>query len=169
MEKARSPEELRSGELAQRAGVSADTLRVYERRGLLPPPRRAGNGYRLYPPESLARVQLIQRALSLGFTLPELAGFLRGRESGQPPCRDVRAVAAKRLGEVEAAIADLEELRESLAALLSEWDASLAAGRGARLRRFLERLPRSRSRNAAAAVVARRFSRSPGARKKENS
>ncbi len=87
------------GELARRAGVSADTLRVYERRGLLAAPGRARNGYRLYPPEALERVLLIQRALAFGFTLPELTRFLGARASGAPPaatCGDAAGSAAAR-------------------------------------------------------------------------
>jgi DNA-binding transcriptional MerR regulator len=63
---------LRSGELARLTGVSTDTLRVYERRGLLSKPRRSANGYREYPPEAHVRVRLVQRALAIGFTLDEL-------------------------------------------------------------------------------------------------
>ena len=82
--------ELRSGEVARRAGVSADTLRHYEQRGLLRKPRRLANGYRAYPPEALDRVLLIQRALAVGFTLDELAEILRDRDGGRPPCRKGR-------------------------------------------------------------------------------
>ena len=78
------PRELRSGEVARRAGVSADTLRHYEQRGLLGKPRRLANGYRAYPPEALDRVLLIQRALAVGFTLDELAELLRARDGGRP-------------------------------------------------------------------------------------
>jgi DNA-binding transcriptional MerR regulator len=66
---------LRSGKLAELAGVSPDTLRHYERMKLLPVPRRSSGNYRLYPPEALDRVRLIRHALVVGFTLPELARF----------------------------------------------------------------------------------------------
>ncbi|HEY6049711.1 MAG TPA: MerR family transcriptional regulator, partial [Thermoanaerobaculia bacterium] len=64
------------------AGVSADTLRHYERRGLLPLPERLPNGYRLYPPESLGRIHLIQAALGIGFSVDELGRILRARSRG---------------------------------------------------------------------------------------
>lgn len=65
--------------LARRLGISPDTLRYYERKGVLPPPPRTANGYRRYPPAAVARVQLIQRALAVGFTLNELARVPRQR------------------------------------------------------------------------------------------
>lgn len=159
MTRAAAPGELRSGELARRAGVSADTLRVYERRGLLAAPRRARNGYRLYPPAALERVLLIQRALAFGFTLSELTRFLGSRASGDAPCREVRHAAGKRLRDVEAAISELEELKRSLEGLVADWDASLAASPKARRHRFLETLPPAHSRQGAAALAARRFTK----------
>ena len=118
---------LRSGEIARRAGVSADTLRHYERRGLLPKPRRLANGYRAYPPEALDRVILIQRALGVGFTLDELAELLRDRDRGRPPCRKVRELAGRKLRDVERQIADLSEFREDLLRTLRDWDDRLAS------------------------------------------
>ena len=158
---------MRSGELARKAGVSADTLRSYERQGLLPRPRRTSAGYRLYPPSALARVQLVQRALAFGFTLPELGRFLSSRASGRPPCRDVRQVAEARLRDVDAAMAELSQLRSTLAAMLQDWDARLAEGGDREPRRFLESLPDPPNRRAAGTVAARRFARSPTTRKKE--
>jgi DNA-binding transcriptional MerR regulator len=67
---------MRAGELARTAGVSTDTLRHYERKGVLQRPRRAANGYRQYPPEALDRVLLVRRALGVGFTRAELARVL---------------------------------------------------------------------------------------------
>ena len=81
---------LRAGELARRAGVSKDTLRFYERKGLLPRPRRMANNYRAYPPETVDRVLWLRRVLAAGFTLDELARILALRESGGIPCRQVR-------------------------------------------------------------------------------
>jgi DNA-binding transcriptional MerR regulator len=149
---------LHSGELARRAGVSADTLRVYERRGLLAAPRRAANGYRIYPAESLERVLLIQRALAFGFTLPELTRFLDSRAAGRAPCHDVREAAARRLREIDSAIADLRDLKKSLADLISAWDAALSGRPNAGRHHFLEALP-SRDRRGAATLAARRFSK----------
>jgi DNA-binding transcriptional MerR regulator len=96
-----SSEGYSSGELARLAGVSSDTLRHYERKGVLPLARRLNNGYRKYPADSIHRVRLIRRALAVGFTLDDLAQFLRARDRGLAPCREVRALATKKLTEVE--------------------------------------------------------------------
>jgi DNA-binding transcriptional MerR regulator len=117
---------IRAGELARAAGVSTDTLRHYERKGVLGAPRRSANGYREYPPDALARVMLVRRALAFGFTLDELARVLRTRERGGAPCREVRTLAAGKLADVETRLAELLELREELRAILGEWDSRLA-------------------------------------------
>lgn len=114
------------GELARRTGVSTDTLRHYERKGVLPLPARSENGYRHYPPEALERVQMVRRALALGFTLDELAPVLRARDRGGAPCHTVRALAAVKLEEVEARLCELLALRQELQALLGEWNERLA-------------------------------------------
>lgn len=131
---------LRSGELARLAGVSTDTLRHYERKGVLARPRRGANGYRQYPPGALARVRLVRRALAFGFTLDELARVLRTRERGGAPCREVRALASGKLAEVEARLAELLELRGELRAILAEWDSRLAVATGGERAGLLESL-----------------------------
>ena len=124
---------MRSGELARAAGVSTDTLRHYERKGVLARPRRAPNGYRLYPPEALAGVRLVRRALAVGFTLDELAEILRERGGGRPPCRRVRELAAQKLAAVEQRLGEMLALRDELQAILRRWDERLArTGDGAR-------------------------------------
>src|SRR3954463_191218 len=107
---------MRSGELAKLTGVSTDTLRFYERNRLLPFAPRAANGYRCYPPESLARVLLIRRALSLGFSVAELARILKARDSGGAPCKTVRALAAQKLEQIETEIKELSRFRKELTA-----------------------------------------------------
>jgi DNA-binding transcriptional MerR regulator len=131
---------LRSGEIARRAGVSADTLRHYERKGILGKPRRLANGYRTYPPDALDRVLLIQRALAVGFTLDELAGLLRARDRGHPPCREVRALAERKLRDVDQQIEDLERFQKDLGRILRDWDLRLASADGEAPSRFLESL-----------------------------
>jgi MerR family copper efflux transcriptional regulator len=116
---------IRSGDLSRMAGVSTDTLRHYERKGLLTA-RRASNGYREYSAEALARVRLIQHALSVGFALDELATFLKVRDQGGAPCRKVRALAAKKLEDLEERIEALNTLRDDLRAMLKDWDTRLA-------------------------------------------
>ena len=107
------------------AGVSSDTLRHYERMGVLPRPPRGENGYRLYPAEALQRLRLVRRAMGIGFTLEELAHLLRARASGAPPCREVRRLASRKLEDVEGRLRELEALREELARTLADWDARL--------------------------------------------
>jgi DNA-binding transcriptional MerR regulator len=117
---------LRSGELARLGGVSTDTLRHYERKGVLQRPRRTANGYRRYPPEALQRVLLVRRALAVGFRLDELARVLSARDRGTAPCKEVRALAAAKLAGLEEQLAQLAELRDELRLTLKEWDTRLA-------------------------------------------
>src|SRR5262249_197129 len=113
---------LRAGELAQLAGVSTDTLRHYERKGLFVAPHRSVNGYREYPKSSLGRVRLVRRALEIGFTLDELSRILSVRDRGGAPCKQVRALAEEKLRQVEARLVELVELRNELGRLLIDWD-----------------------------------------------
>lgn len=115
-----------SGELARLVGVSADTLRHYERKRVLTAPRRMPNGYRQYSLDALERVRLVRRAVAVGFTLDELAKILEARDRGGAPCRSVRATAAAKLESVEAQLRDLSKLRRELRDILKEWDALLA-------------------------------------------
>jgi DNA-binding transcriptional MerR regulator len=142
---------LRAGELAARACVSTDTLRHYERKGVLPAPRRLANGYRSYPAEALVRVRAIRAALALGFTLDELAPLFRARERGRPPCRAVRELAAVKLLAAETQLANLERLVTTLRQLLGAWDEALGAAAPGEAVHLLERLtpPTSRPRRSA--------------------
>jgi DNA-binding transcriptional MerR regulator len=117
---------LSSGELAELAGVSSDTLRHYERKGVLPRPFRGHNGYRKYPPEALQRVQLVRRALSVGFTLDELAKVLKVRDAGGAPCEEVRKLAAQKLLNVQDQLRELTKLQDDLEETLKDWDTRLA-------------------------------------------
>ena len=91
---------LQSGELARSAGVSPDTLRHYERLGVLKEPPRTEAGYRL-PPDALSRVLLIRNALAVGFSLDELTRILRLRDSGQAPCREVAEMALEKVSALD--------------------------------------------------------------------
>lgn len=122
--------------LARLVGVSPDTLRHYEKKGVLPAPPRTANGYRRYPERAVRQVQIIQRALAVGFTLDELARVMREREAGQAPCRKVQALVTSRLAALEERLVMLTELRNELWTLLAEWGAQLQQtppGRQARL------------------------------------
>jgi DNA-binding transcriptional MerR regulator len=112
--------------LAEACGVSTDTLRHYERLGLLPRTIRTHAGYRRYAPESVDRVRLIQRALTVGFSLRELAAVLERRERGEPPCRRVRALVGERLDALETKLLELTALRDDMRRLVRDWDARLA-------------------------------------------
>lgn len=152
---------MRSGELARAGGVSTDTLRFYERRGLLPRPQRLANGYRAYPAESLDRVFLIQRALSVGFTLEELGRFLKARGRGSPPCREVRALAARKLEEIESRIEEMRAFQKTLEDTVAEFDARLAAAGEGKPAHLLESLrPGHPSGSALSALAFNRRRRS---------
>jgi DNA-binding transcriptional MerR regulator len=112
---------LRSGELAQLAGVSRDTLRHYERRGLLPAAQRSQNGYRHYPPQALERVRLIRGALGIGFTVDELRDILQSRDRGVAPCHQVHALAMDKARELQARIRELETLHQALQKAIRGW------------------------------------------------
>jgi DNA-binding transcriptional MerR regulator len=116
---------LRSGELARLTGVSRDTLRLYEKRRLLPVQSRSRSGYRLYGPAALHRVRLIRAALSIGFTIRELSEILAARDSGVAPCRQVHALAIRKADSLEARIAEMQKLLHSLRHAIRDWDQEL--------------------------------------------
>jgi DNA-binding transcriptional MerR regulator len=150
---------LRSGELARLTGVSPDTLRYYERRRLLPFAPRSAAGYRLFPREMLVRVQMIRGALSIGFSVNELADIFRERSSGAAPCHRVRKLAAEKLVALEARLNDMLSCRRDLRHALAEWDRLLAKtphGKQARLlETFAATHPKSLTRRSPLGVVAR--------------
>ena len=118
----------RSGRLAEAAGVNHQTLRYYERRGLLAEPERTPGGHRLYPPEALTALRTIKAAQRLGFTLDEIADLLDVRRRRLGSRREPRLpdrVAAK-LAEVEARIEDLGVVRDTLRTALDAGCADLA-------------------------------------------
>ena len=132
---------LGSGELAKLAGISADTLRHYERVGVLARPRRGANNYRLYPRSALDRVRVVRHALSVGFSLAELAKVFRVRDQGGAPCRQVKALLEEKLGSLEGEIENLKTLRTELRTLLSDWHKRLEETPPGRAARLLETLP----------------------------
>lgn len=108
---------LRIGEVAQAAGVNIETIRYYERCGLLADPGRRESGYRAYPSEIVARVRFIKRGQQLGFTLREIGGLLALRVDDRATCDQVREQAEAKLTEIDARIADLQRIRNALASL----------------------------------------------------
>jgi len=99
------------GQLAKAAGVNVETIRYYERRGLLTQPEKPAGGFRRYPEETLNRIHFIKRAQALGFTLGEIETLL---EIEKGACRDVQEIAARKLAVIRQKIADLERLANSL-------------------------------------------------------
>jgi DNA-binding transcriptional MerR regulator len=109
---------LRSAQLARQAGVNQQTLRYYERRGLLAEPERSPGGHRLYPPEAVTALRVIKAAQRLGFTLDEVADLLQtGRHRHGHRDAGLQAHAAAKIAEIDARINDLHVIRATLAAL----------------------------------------------------
>lgn len=104
---------LRTGEVAERAGVNVQTLRYYERRGLIAEPDRSPGGHRSYPPDTVARLGVIKAAQRLGFTLDEVADLLDAGRRGHPS-RDLRAGSVAKLAEIDKKIHDLVTIRAEL-------------------------------------------------------
>jgi len=106
-----SPTVLTIGRIAQQAGVNVETIRYYQRIGLLCEPPKPLQGYRRYPPEAVARVCFIKRAKELGFTLKEIADLL-SLDDGN--CCEVRAMAEQKRDMIEKRINDLRSMRDAL-------------------------------------------------------
>jgi DNA-binding transcriptional MerR regulator len=111
---------LRSGQVAAAAGVNLQTLRYYERRGLLEEPHRTDGGHRLYPPDAVTTLRVIKAVQRLGFTLDEIAELLEaGRHRhGTRPDTGLRRQAAAKLSEIDARIAHLRTIRATLTSAL---------------------------------------------------
>lgn len=112
--------ELTIGRLADEAGVNVETIRYYQRRGLMAEPEKPGNGQRRYPPAVIKRVRFIKRAQVLGFTLLEIGSLLELDEAHA--CTETRELAAHKLQVIEAKLADLKAMRKALTALLRQCD-----------------------------------------------
>jgi len=132
---------MRSGQLARQSGVSTDTLRHYERLGLLPRPQRTAGNYREYPPTSPQRVELIQRALTIGFSLAELKTILTVRDKGGAPCRQVRDLLRSKILDLDQQISNLVFLRAEMNRLSREWDKRLQRTKPGQVARLLESVP----------------------------
>jgi DNA-binding transcriptional MerR regulator len=116
------------GELAARSGLTPDTLRYYERVGLLPPPHRTSGGFRMYPAATLDRLRFIKQAQMIGLTLQEIAALVSYQEQGGiRRCRQVRDLLQAKLGELEAKLLELQEFRSTLASYLQECERTLAS------------------------------------------
>lgn len=124
-----SPQSFFIGELAERTGVSADTIRYYEDEGVLPEPRRSDTGYRLYDEGTVERLRFVRQAQALGLRLEEIAEILAlVEERGLDPCSHVEARLRERLAQVEERMRDLDALRERLRAALRRAEAAPGEG-----------------------------------------
>ena len=103
------------GKLAKQAEVTVETIRYYQRIGMLDEPGKPGNGYRHYPPHAIARIRFIKRAQQAGFTLKEIAQLL---SLDADHCADVRKIAEQKCQQIDAQIKDLMALRNVLDALV---------------------------------------------------
>ena len=105
---------MRIGELATQAGVNIQTLRYYERRGLLSAPKRLASGYRVYGAEAVRRVRFVRRAQELGFTLHEIGDLLDLWKDSAKSCRAVEGRARLALERIDKKLADLKRMRRGL-------------------------------------------------------
>lgn len=109
---------MKIGEVASSCDVPTQTIRFYEKRGLLPEPTRLPNGYRSYGGETVARIAFIRRSQAAGLTLAEIIGVLNVRAEGDAPCSHVAELLTAKLSEVENRIAELTALSGELSALV---------------------------------------------------
>lgn len=105
---------MRTAQVAEQAGVNTQTLRYYERRGLLPDPGRTSTGYRTYTPDAVRVVRFIKRGQELGFTLDEIEVLLDLAEGGPDSCDAAQQLAAEKITQLDGKIASLMAMRDSL-------------------------------------------------------
>jgi DNA-binding transcriptional MerR regulator len=113
---------LHSGTLAKATSVSPDTIRHYERIGVLPRASRTESGYRVYPAAAVERVLVVRRALRIGFTLAELAEVLKARDAGGAPCQRVYKLAQEKLKGITADIVAMKRTERYIKQVLSDWE-----------------------------------------------
>jgi len=106
------------GEVAETLGVDRQTIRFYEKQGLLPPPHRQPNGYRDYDPDVINRLNFIQSGQAAGLTLAEITSILSLRDEGQTPCSHVSLLLVRKLKDVQARQRELAALAAELQALI---------------------------------------------------
>lgn len=109
------------GEIAKRAGVGVETVRFYERKGLLRSPQRKASGYRIFGEQDLRRLLFIRQAKVLGFSLDDVQEILAARGMGQCPCGTVIGIAEQHLRETEQQIRSLTTFRDELRRSVSRW------------------------------------------------
>jgi MerR family mercuric resistance operon transcriptional regulator len=102
------------GEVAKAAEIGVETVRFYEREGLIAEPPRRRSGYRQYPPDTVRRLRFIRRAKELGFTLSEIGELLELRVDRTKSCADVRTLARAKMADIEAKMLDLARIQAAL-------------------------------------------------------
>jgi Hg(II)-responsive transcriptional regulator len=110
---------MRTGEVAAAAGVSVETLRYYERRGILKEPQRRSSGYREYPAETVRIVRFVKQAQQLGFTLEEIEELLALREDDSRSCGEVQTAASAKIDEIDLKVKQLRAMKRALATLVA--------------------------------------------------
>ena len=105
------------GQVAERAGMGVETVRFYEKQGLVPKPPRTGSGYRQYPQDTVARLRFVQRAKELGFSLREIQELFQLRLDHSSSSADVKARTEGKIAEIDAKIRDLRNMRSKLVEL----------------------------------------------------
>ena len=109
---------LTRGEVARRAGIGIETVRFYERQGLIEPPPRSAAGYRQYPEDTVQRLCFIRRAKELGFSLREIRELLVLQGDPDVTCGDIEERARRKLVDIERRIRDLEKIHQALQELM---------------------------------------------------
>lgn len=110
---------MRIGELASRTGVNIETIRYYEREGILPAPARTANNYRMYSDRHLRRLHFVRRARGLGFTLEEVRALLSMIDGGDYTCAEVKAFGEQHLEDIRKKIVDLRCMEHALSELVA--------------------------------------------------
>ena len=118
--KKESSEFLTRGALAAATGCNIETIRYYERIGMLPPPPRSAGGHRLYGPDLVSRLQFVRRARDLGFALEEIRELLGLIEAGNYTCAQIEGIAREHVEEIRRKIADLARLKRTLEAMAAQ-------------------------------------------------
>jgi len=108
------------GHAAKLSGVGVETIRFYERQGLIEQPFKPDNGFRRYPPETVRKIRFIRRAKEIGFSLREIGELLGFYFNTHASCEDVRERARIKIADMEARIADLEKMKSALQVLVDE-------------------------------------------------
>ncbi|MCI0462765.1 MAG: heavy metal-responsive transcriptional regulator [Gemmataceae bacterium] len=107
------------GQVARQAGVGVETVRFYERQGLLAGPARTAAGYRQYTEDVVARLRFIRRAKELGFTLKEIGELLALRSDPETKCAEVKGRAKAKIADIETKVRDLQRMRDALHRLVA--------------------------------------------------